>query len=232
MNIYNERWTREKFLEYRKLKRIGYSDNMLIEHFGEDIYHSGLYNKFGRSLPNILKFGNYINEIGINPEVVDYSFIKQPSKYISGKSDYIISFFSNNIPYILALVYFPIGEIETLNIVFTTRDGWNDYEYNLINFLKKGYLNEDEFLELDDIISRKTGYNDIIPIFKKVCWILPDFYKKNIKGKILSIGDTVDKKKINFYRNIIKDSFNDVIESEHHLGDNKYFIYSIIDSNK
>jgi len=192
MNIYNQRWTREKFLEYRKLKRIGYSHKMLIEHFGEDIYHSGLYNKFGRSLPNILKFGN---EIKINPEVVDYSFIKQPSKYISGKSDYIISFFSNNIHYILALVYFPINRIETLNIVF--RDGWNDYGiYNLINFLKKGYLNEYEFLELDDIISRKTGYNDIIPIFKKVCWILPDFYKKNIKGKILS---TVDKKKINFF---------------------------------
>jgi len=51
MNIYNERWTREKFLEYRKLKRSGYSHNMLKEHFGEDIYHSGLYNKNASIIP-------------------------------------------------------------------------------------------------------------------------------------------------------------------------------------
>ena len=31
MNEYNEIWTREKFLEYRKLKRSGYTDKMLIE---------------------------------------------------------------------------------------------------------------------------------------------------------------------------------------------------------
>ena len=34
---YNEKWTRDKFIEYRKLKRSGYTDKMLIEHFGEDI---------------------------------------------------------------------------------------------------------------------------------------------------------------------------------------------------
>ena len=60
MNEYNERWTREKFIEYRKLKRNGYSHEMLKEHFGEDIYYSGLYNKNGTTLPLILKFGKLI----------------------------------------------------------------------------------------------------------------------------------------------------------------------------
>jgi hypothetical protein len=65
MNIYNERWTREKFLEYRKLKRSGYSHNMLKEHFGEDIYHSGLYNKNASIIPYdyfIKLFDNVIME--------------------------------------------------------------------------------------------------------------------------------------------------------------------------
>lgn len=39
---YNERWDKKKFTEYRKLKRSGYTDKMLMEHFGEDIYYSGI----------------------------------------------------------------------------------------------------------------------------------------------------------------------------------------------
>lgn len=45
MSDYNERWTREKFIEYKKLKRKGYTSEMLKEHFGEDIYYSGLFIK-------------------------------------------------------------------------------------------------------------------------------------------------------------------------------------------
>ena len=152
MNDYNERWTKEKFIEYRKLKRSGYTDKMLKEHFGEDIYHSGMYNQNGASLPAILKFGKFINEIKITPEKVDYSCIKQPSFFIKGKSDYIVSFFSNSIPYIISLVYFPINNRETFNVIFTTRNQWNDYEYNLIEFLKKGNLTKIRFKITQEIL--------------------------------------------------------------------------------
>jgi hypothetical protein len=227
MNEYNERWTREKFIEYRKLKRNGYSHEMLKEHFGEDIYYSGLYNKNGTTLPLILKFGKFINEIKITPEEVDYSLIKQPSIFIKGKSDYIISFFSNSIPYIISLVYFPINNKETFNVIFTTRNQWNDYEYNLINFLKKGSLTNDEFKILEDIIDKETGLNDLFPILRKISWILLDFYNNSIKGELLSIGDTENKKKINLYRNIIKDSFDNIIETEDYVSIHKYYIYKI-----
>ncbi len=30
MNEYNDRWTREKFVEYRKLKKSGYTEKMLV----------------------------------------------------------------------------------------------------------------------------------------------------------------------------------------------------------
>jgi hypothetical protein len=228
MSEYNERWTREKFIEYRKLKRSGYSHKMLKEHFGEDIYHSGLYNKNGKSLPIILKFCKYINEIKITPEKVDYSFIKQPSNLIRGKSDFIISFFSNGIPYIISLVYFPIDNRDTFNVIFTTRNQWNDYEYNLINFLKKGSLTNNEFEKLENIIGEETKFNDLFPIFRKLSWILLDFYDKHLKGEILSIGDTANKKKINLYRNIIKDSFANFVETETISSGYKYFLYEIL----
>lgn len=41
--MFNDNWTKEKFLEYRKLKKNGYTHKMLIEHFGEDIYYSNMY---------------------------------------------------------------------------------------------------------------------------------------------------------------------------------------------
>ena len=227
MNDYNERWTREEFIEYRKLKKSGYTDKMLKEHFGEDIYYSNMYNKNGASLPVILKFGKFINEIKITPEKVDYSYIKQPSIFIKSKYDYIISFFSNSIPYTISIVYFPVNNKETFNVIFTTRNQWNDYEYNLIEFLKKGNLTDDEFKILEDIISNETKLNDLFPIFRKISWILLDFYENKIKGEFLSIGDTENKKKINLYRNIIKDSFTNVLEIEDYVGIHKYYIYEI-----
>jgi len=227
MDKYNEKWTREKFLEYRRLKREGYTHKMLIEHFGEDIYYSDMYNKNGVSLPSILKFGKFINEIKITPQNVDYNFIKQPSRFIKDKSDYITSFFSNEKPYIISMAYYPINNKDTYNIILTTRDQWNDYEYQLGNFLKKGYITDLEFKILEDIIDQETKLNDLFPIFRKLSWILLDFYDKNIKGELLSIGDTNNKKKINLYRNIIKDSFNNILETEELINTYKYYIYKI-----
>ena len=131
MNQYNDRWTKEKFLEYRRLKRSGYSHEMLKEHFGEDIYESGMYNRNGSSLPSILLYGNFINEIKISPEETDYDYIPRLSSFIKGKSDYIITFNSNNITYIICLMFFPINGIETYNVVFTTEDQWNEYNNRL-----------------------------------------------------------------------------------------------------
>jgi len=227
MNEYNERWTKEKFIEYKKLRRSGYTHEMLKEYFGEDIYYSGIYNKNGASLPNILKFGKFINEIKITSESADYNYITQPSNFIKNKTDYIISFFSNDLPYIISLVYFPINDINTYNVVFTTRDQWNNYEFKLRNFLKKGNLTEEEFNILDKIIGEETKLNDLFPIFRKLSWILLDFYDKNLKGELLSIGDTENKKKIKLYRNVIKDSFDNMTEKETIVSGNKYYIYKI-----
>jgi hypothetical protein len=223
---YNDIWTRDKYKEYRRLKRNGYSDKMLMEHFGEDIFHSGMYRK-GAGKFNMIKYIEFVNEIKISPEQVEYRYQKQPSIFYNNRNDYVISFYSNERPYIISLLYYPISDIETYNIVFTTRDQWNEYEYKCINFTQKGFLNEEEFELLDNIIGKETKLNELFPLFRKMSWIIIDFWSKVLKDVIFSIGETKNEKKINFYRNIIKYSFPNMEESILRYENTDYFIYKI-----
>jgi hypothetical protein len=224
MNEYNEKWTREKFVEYRKLKKDGYTHDMLKEHFGDDIWYSGLYNKNSCTLPHIIKYAHFVNEIKVNPEETDYSYLPSLSKFYKSKTDYIITFNSNNISYIIYLMFFKINNIETYNILFTTREHWIDYQSKYLEFSKND-MTEEEFEILAKIVEEKTNYNDLFPIFRKISWILIDFYNKHLNNQILSIGDTEEKKKINFYRNVIIDSFQDFKETETMFNGYKYFLY-------
>lgn len=227
MNKYNDRWTKEKFSEYKKLKREGYDDKMLIDHFGEDIYYSNMYNKNGSTLPHILKYVKFVNEIKVNPEETDYDYVPRLSSFIKGKTDYIITFNSNDIPYIICLMFYPINDIDTYNVVFTTENQWMEYNFKLRTFSKKGYITKDEFDILDKIIGKETNLNDLFSILRKVSWILFDFCEKILKCNTLSIGDTENKKKINLYRDIISNSFPNVLEEEVLYDGYKYYIYKI-----
>ena len=230
MSDYNERWTKEKFIEYRRLKKEGYTDKMLKEHFGEDIYYSGMYNKNAHIIPYdyfTKYFENKLNEIKINPEQTDYDITPAYSSLDSNKMDYILTFVSGDVLYTICLMYYKIHNDDTYNVIFTTTDQWNQYRQEFFNLSKKGSIDKDEWVLLNDIISRETGFNDLFPIFRKISWILLDFYDKHIKGEILSIGDTENKEKINLYRNIIKDSFGNIIETETTFNRNKYYLYKI-----
>lgn len=230
MSDYNDRWTKEKFIEYRKLKRSGYTNKMLKEYFGEDIYYSGMYNKNTHIIPYdyfTQCFENKINEIKINPEQTNYDITPVPSSLDLRKMDYILTFVSDDISYTICLMYYKIHKDDTYNIIFTTTDQWNQYRQEFFNLSKKGNIDKKEWKLLNDIISRETGFNDLFPIFRKLSWILFNFYNKHIKDELLSIGDTENKKKINLYRNIIKDSFSDIIETETTFNENKYYLYKI-----
>lgn len=124
-------------------------------------------------------------------------------------------------------MYYKINKDDTYNIIFTTTDQWNQYRQDFFNLSKKGSVDKNELELLNDIISRETGFNDLFPIFRKLSWILLDFYDKNTQEIILSIGDTENKKKINLYRNIIKESFTNITETETIFKGNKYYLYKI-----
>ena len=222
--MFNERWTRDKFFEYRKLKRNGYSHEQLKEHFGEDIWYSGLYNKNA----NLMPWLNFINEIKINPLEIPYSFWNRKSIFFKDKFDHFAEIESENTKYVLELMYFEINNIPTYNVIFTTRKQYDVYDKKLNQYIKKGYITNDELDELKKIFEAETNLNDVYGIMKRISFVIFDIYFQKIKGYFLSIGETDNIKKINMYRNIIKDSFENIIEDE--IIDNegyKYYIYKI-----
>jgi hypothetical protein len=222
MNQYNDRWTRDKYLEYRTLKRNGYTHKMLKEHFGDDIYYSGIYNKNGSKKLSILD--NYIKEIKITPIENSYKLWVDNNLFYRNKFDYFIEFNSkNNNKYVLWFNYNQIGNIETYDISFTIYDVFNDVFNGLKNVLKNRKLTSDDISILKNIYENETNLKELYDIMKRLSFIIFDVYDKHLIGKLLSIGDTDNKVKIKMYRNIIKDSFHD-IEEEYMDG---YFIYKI-----
>ena len=227
---YNERWTSDKFIEYRKLKRSGYTDKMLIEHFGEDIYYSGMYNRKSTIMPWL----EFITEITITPEYTDYTFSKKLSDIYKDKFDYIIKFQNNGVDYIISLFYYIIDNVETYNVLLTTETQWNEYEKKLNSIRSKGYITDDERNELVNIVEKETSLNHLYLVMKRISYILFDFFEKELSSSIISIGETKNMVKINLYRNIIKNSFPNIEEFGEKYDDvgNKYYLYKKrIDSN-
>ena len=216
------------FIEYRKLKRSGYTDKMLIEHFGDVIYESGLYNKNASKFNFLKKF----NEIKINPTELPYKNWKSNSLFYKNKYDYFAEFETiNGNVYSLCLMYYEIDNLSTYNILFTTKEKMDKYSSELNKILlSKGSISNNDREYLKSIFEKETNLNEIIDIMKRISFIIFDMYKSNIKNKLLSIGDTDNYRKIKLYRSIIKDSFDNINEEEiiDSYG-NKYFVYEIKD---
>lgn len=228
MNQYTEKWTREKFIEYRKLKRKGYSDQMLIEHFGEDIYESGLYNKKS----SIMSWLQFITEIKITPQYTEYNHYEKKSDIYENEFDIILTFEESEVKYVILLFFYTIGDTDTYSIILTTEEQWELYKMKLEELRHKNYITEEERNQLVNIIEKETNLNKIYPLMKKVSYILFDFVKNKLGNVIFSIGQTKNPIKINLYRNIIKNSFTSVIEMGFKIDSegNKYYIY-LIESN-
>lgn len=220
----NQRWNKEKSIEYRKLKISGWTHEMLIEHFGEDIYHSGIYNRKSTIMPWL----DFITEIIVTPEYTDYSFSKKTSDIYKDKFDYIIKFKNNNVDYIISLFYYIIDDTETYNVLLTTEIQWIEYEKRLNIIRHKGYITDDERNELVNIVEEETGLNHLYTVMKKISYILFDIFEKELSGNI-SLGETKNIVKINLYRNIIKSSFSNIEEIGEKFDDvgNKYFLYVV-----
>lgn len=222
---YNERWNKEKFIEYRKLKKSGYTDKMLIEHFGEDIYYSGMYNRKSTIMPWL----EFITEIKIKPEYTDYTFSKKLSDIYKDKFDYVIKFQNNGVDYIISLFYYIIDGVETFNILLTTEIQWIEYEKKLNDVRHKGYITDEKRNELVNIVEKETGLNHLYPVMKKISYILFDIFEKELDSSIISLEETKNMVKINLYRNIIKNSFSNIegIGQEFDDVGNKYYLYKI-----
>jgi hypothetical protein len=208
--LFNKIWTKQKNDLYRNFIKEGKSVDFIKDYFGEDLKH----HPKGKYQYNHLKQFDLFEKIIIDPIETPYSVKTQKSWFYPNKTDYILEFVSNQIFYIIYLMYYEVNTIGTYNIILTTRDNYNSYDLKINEFIQKGYISEPERNILISIIEKETNYNDIYGIVKRLSYILFDFYKQ-IPGSIFSVGDTPDNPvKIRLYRNIIKDSFKNIIETK------------------
>lgn len=215
-------WNDDKKREYWNLKRKGYDKDHLFEHFGDDIYDSGLYTRKSNIMPCL----QFLTEITITPEYTEYNLSKIKSVFYIGKNDYIIDFEHKDVKYIICLFLYIIDDLETYNFLLITEQQWTNYKNKLKEFAHKGYITDHERNELIQIVEKETGYDQLFPIMKKTSYVLLDVLKLNLNDCIISIGETTNLAKINLYRNIIKNSFPNMIDLGIKIeNDTKYYLY-------
>lgn len=209
---FNINWTKEDNDKLRSLLKEGHTVDYIREYFTNDklFYHPSkkyyLSNK-SSAIPTfktkISDFTGYINEIKYNELKTDFivDFTKSDFK---DKFNYLYMFKTNSgNEYIVDFIYLndnigPYINRDIYNISFTLKTN-----RDLSNYKK---------------YEKQTLMNEGHEIIKRLIFIFKDFNNKYGKDSIYLLGDTEDKRKIEWYRNLINDSL-DMIET---IGDSSY----------
>jgi len=206
-------WTKEDNKILRDLIKEGKTPFQIVDIIGYDKLRKSPNKKY------VGKFSEFIlNEIYAKPKETVYKLHQEVSKCFPDNIDYIIKFKTNSEQeYILSIVYVedkisPFPGESMFNISFTIKE-----HYDIMNYLK---------------YEKETNRGEIIEITKRLIYIMNDMdilIKNRVTTPIYIIGETDNPQKINFYRNIIKNSIIDFEEikgkSSINLGKGSYYYY-------
>jgi len=176
----------------------------------------------------VKKWGQFLNEVVINPEQTEYTYKLEESDYFEDGEDWVLEFKDGGIDYVVSLMYFPLLGFKSYNILFTTKPQWIDFKSKSSELSNKVIITDEELIELQNNVEKETGYNRLFPIIRKLAYVIIDFSKTHLKGETIVIVDSKNTTKIKFYRNIIS-SFKEVEDlgvKEDDYG-NRCFLYKI-----
>lgn len=203
---FNINWTKDDNDLLRSFIKEGKDPTFINEYFGNDklFYHPSKKYYQGKSsvLPNfkekIQDFNGYINEIKYEELKTDFVCDFKKSKF-ENKFDYYYTFQTNSgNRYVVDFIYLvdtigPYVNEDVYNISFTLEENRNLLKSN-------DYEKQTELKEQHEVI-------------KRLIFIIKDFYDRFGNNCIFLIGETEDKRKINWYRGLIKDSFDNIKET-------------------
>lgn len=229
---FNEQWTKEDNDLLRTFNKEHKSFKYIKEYFGMEKLkqHPNKKFNFGKCIMPYSNFminiPNAVYEMIVNPKHTIYKIEMKKSLSYENKNDYLLRFVVNNHNYILIFFYYIDKKIESYNLLFTTENLYIEYETELNKIISSGkkQLTDEDNDYLASILEMKTNHNEVIPLFKSLSYILFDFYY-NISPILLSINETKIPVKIEFYRKLIKDSFEDVSEIKAKDNFNKNIYY-------
>jgi len=205
---FNINWTQEDNNKLRHLIKEGKSPDYIRNYFGNEklfynpskkYYQSNKSSAIPTIKDKIKDFTGYITEIKYEELKTDFVFDFEKSSYFENKFNYYYTFQTNSgNRYVFDFIYLkdnigPYKGTDLYNISFTL-----EANRNLSNY--KDYEKQTQLKEGHEII-------------KRLIFILKDFDKRFGNDCIYTLGETEDKRKINWYRNLIKDTFNNVKET-------------------
>lgn len=201
---FNKNWTKEDNDILRNMIKENKSVDDIRNFFGNDklFYHptKKYYHSNSSVLPRfnrIEDFNGFINEIKYDSLKTDFVKDFSDSENFLNEFDYKYTFQTNNgNRYIVDFIYLrdTIGIYKNRNI------------YN-VSFTIENQRNKTEY-------EKETNLNEQHELIKRIIYIFKDFHNYYSNDSIYLIGETVNIKKINWYRDIIRNSFKNVIETE------------------
>jgi hypothetical protein len=226
---FNKNWTKEDNDKLRELIKEKKSVDYINNYFGNDklFYHPNkkyYYSDRSAVLPKIRKridnYNGFINEIRYEELKTDFNVNFNKSKYFKNEFDYYYIFQTDSgNKYIIDFIYLkdtigPYKDRDIYNISFTLEENRNLSDYK--DYEKITFLNEEH------------------EIIKRIIFIIKNFNTRFCDNCVYLIGETEDKRKINWYSQLIKDSFSNVIEpigvSSFTNGLNAYY-FEIVNKN-
>jgi hypothetical protein len=196
--------------------------------------HNRYIKKFKEHIESMgLEFRFPLNEMFYTPKETLYNVEEITSTRFKDHYDYDIWFDTDKAlietghTYVVQFIYYEdfIGEFKykpLLNVSFTTKEQY---------FLSKD-LNEDD---AEKIYEMPTNKNEREELMQRLLYIFKEFHIKY--GYVVSayvVGETEDTIKINYYRNLIKDSLKNVKETIGISSINKdkpVYYFEVINSN-
>jgi len=205
---FNKNWTKDDNRKLREFIKEGKFPEFIREYFGNDklFYHPNkkYYHPNKSAIIPIFKnkiedFTGFINEIKYDELKTDFKVDFEKSEKFINEFNYIYKFQTNSgNRYVMDFIYLkdniaPYVNSDIYNVSFTLEKNRNIMDYK--DYEKETLLNENH------------------EIIKRLIFIFKNFHKKFGVNCVYLLGDTEDKRKINWYRKLIDDSFENIKET-------------------
>jgi NADH:ubiquinone oxidoreductase subunit C len=211
--IFTDIWSKNDNDKFRELVKDHKTPDEIISIIGIDKLNNNPKKKY------VGRFSDFIlNEITSKSKETIYSLYQKKSEIFNNRIDYSAKFETDSgEKYILDLVYVedsksPFPNKSMYNISFTIEN-----QHDLTNSTK---------------YEKETGKGEHFEVVSRLMYIISNIdvlIRINIPNIIYIIGDTMNQQKINFYRNIIKNSLSDYKElngnSSINLGKSGFYYY-------
>lgn len=190
-------WTKEDNIKLRQLIKEGKPPNEIRKSLGDKLEEH--FNK-----KYLSSFSDFIlNEIKMQPKETILNFQPKPSTYYPNEWNFLTYFETDS-----GQRYF----VDFIYVKETKNQFKNDNIFNLSFTTEEQHnLNNSEIYEDD------THKYEHIEVMKRLIFVIIEsikYIKTKYINPILLIGETKNPQKINFYRNIIKDSLPNIKEIE------------------